>query len=134
MAEFDWTGFADAVRLGLADRGCSLGAAVGKWPATDKAMWHRACHAKTLTPGNLLVVCDCLDIDPFAYVDDVKRRRVTRKAVVKQAVTRSVPRETSLASRAEGAPAGRATARGVRSDAPPVGGFPGGVDGSGCGP
>ncbi|RWE75267.1 hypothetical protein [Mesorhizobium sp.] len=90
---FDRERFAASVRRRL--DGISGRRAVEAWPTLNTAMISRARRGENLTIGSFLVVCKALRLRPFDYlIDGVKRRRVTRKTILKQAVTVAVPCET----------------------------------------
>lgn len=94
MAEIRWPEFGAAVRTRLDGVGFSYDRAVEKWPQTNKGMWSRCCRGVRLEAGTFVLVCKLLGLDPFAFLDDGKRRRVTRKSILKQFVTAGVGRET----------------------------------------
>lgn len=90
---FDRERFAAAVRLRLAD--VSGRRAVAAFPTLNTAMISRAKRGENLTIGSFLALCKALRLRPMDFhVDGVKRRRVTRKSIVKQTVTARVPCET----------------------------------------
>ncbi|RWM19645.1 MAG: hypothetical protein EOR72_00125 [Mesorhizobium sp.] len=90
---FDRERFAASVRRRL--EGISGRRAVEAWPTLNTAMISRAKRGENLTIGSFLVVCRALRLRPFDYlIDGAKRRRVTRKTILRQAVTASVPCET----------------------------------------
>lgn len=95
MADFRFDRFSADFSARLEALGYSLGQAAVKWPLTDKAMLWRGANGKTLTAGNVLLLCQMAGLDPFAYLAAEPRRQVTRKRVLKQAVTRGVNRETA---------------------------------------
>lgn len=92
MASYDRTAFAFAVSAALDRRGLSVRGAVEIWPDTDIALWTRVRNGKEITVGNFLLVCRCLDLWPLRYL--VRAKRMTKKRVLNQAVTRAVSRET----------------------------------------
>lgn len=100
MADLDWNRFADAVDQRLEELDLSFAGAVWRWPALNKAMLSRACNGQTLSAGNLLLLCRLLELDPFAFVIDGKRRRPrghekpTMKTIAERAVTAPAARET----------------------------------------
>lgn len=95
MADIDWVSFACRVELALADLDYSYDAAVARWPTLNKGLLSRACNAKPLSAGNFQHLCDLLDLDPRDFLVVGKRRRVTMKSILHQAVTVGVQRETS---------------------------------------
>lgn len=97
MAEIDHARFAADFAARLHELGYSLSKACQKWPATDRAMLSRAANAKTLSAGNYLLLCDMAGLEPYAYLQRAKGRRLTLEAIRKQAVTRAVARETRKA-------------------------------------
>lgn len=94
MAEIDFHRFGDAFADRLKGIGYSLSQAEQKWPETDRAMLSRARAGKTLSAGNYLLLCEMAGLDPYAFMTRAKRRHVTRKTILEQAVTRGVARET----------------------------------------
>lgn len=94
MAEIDWPRFGQAFAARLDALGYSFDRAVEKWPQTDKAMLSRACRGVTLSAGNLLLLCEMGGLDPFAFLDRDKQRRLTLQAVADQHVTAAVSRVT----------------------------------------
>jgi hypothetical protein len=63
-------------------------------------MISRARNGENLTIGSFLALCKALRLRPFDFhVDGAKRRRVTRKTILQQAVTSSVPCETHRETR-----------------------------------
>lgn len=95
MADIDRQRFAADFAERLSVLGYSLSRAADKWPETDRAMLSRASNGKTLSAGNYLLLCQMAGLDPYLYLVGAKGRRLTRKTLVKQAVTRGVPRETA---------------------------------------
>lgn len=94
---FDRDRFAASVRLRL--DGISGRRAVAAFPMLNTAMISRARRGENLTIGSFLALCRALHLRPFDFLlDGVKRRRVTRKTLLDQTVTASVPRETKAAS------------------------------------
>lgn len=90
---FDRDRFAATVRRRL--DGISTRAAVATWPTLNVAMISRARNGENLTIGSFLTLCKTLRLRPFDFLDSgAKRRRVTRKTMLEQAVTVSVPCET----------------------------------------
>ncbi|TIW06975.1 MAG: hypothetical protein E5V66_32735 [Mesorhizobium sp.] len=90
---FDRERFAAIVRRRL--DGVSVRRAVEAFPTLNVAMISRAKAGHNLTIGSFLALCRALRLRPFDFhVDGVKRRRVTRKTLVKQTVTARVPCET----------------------------------------
>jgi len=94
MADIDLAAFAQAVAGRLALERLSYGVAVTKWPSTNKAMWSRVHRLIPLTAGNFVLVCKLLELSPVDFLREEKTRRVTRKTIVKQAVTVVATRET----------------------------------------
>lgn len=94
MAELDWNRFADAAEQRLEQLDLSFAGAVARWPALNKAMLSRACNGQTLSAANLLLLCRVLELDPFAFVIDDKRLRLTMKTIAERAVTAPAARET----------------------------------------
>lgn len=94
MADIDHARFADDFAARLSGLGYSLSQAAAKWPETDRAMLSRATNGKTLSAGNFLLLCQMAGLDPYLYLTSAKGRRLTRKIVAQQAVTRGVARET----------------------------------------
>lgn len=94
MAEIDFARFGDAFEHRLEQLGYSYTDAERKWPSTDRAMLSRACAGKTLSAGNYLLLCQMAGLDPYRFMQPMKRPRFTRKAILEQAVTRGVARET----------------------------------------
>ncbi|TPI39296.1 hypothetical protein FJW07_14035 [Mesorhizobium sp. B3-1-9] len=93
---FDRVRFAATVRRRL--DGISGRAAVATWPTLNVAMISRARNGENLTIGSFLALCKALRLRPMDFhVDGAKRRRVTRKTILQQAVTASVPCETRSA-------------------------------------
>jgi len=86
--------FAAAVRRKL--DGISLRQAVAAFPALNVAMLSRAAKGQNLTPGTFLTICKAFRLKPFSFLDDGVKREAppTRKAILKQAVTRLAARET----------------------------------------
>lgn len=75
--------------------------AVEAWPTLNTAMISRAKRGENLTIGTFLTLCKALRLRPMDFhIDGVKRRRVTRKTLLKQTVTASVPCETRPESEA----------------------------------
>ncbi|TIO62960.1 hypothetical protein [Mesorhizobium sp.] len=96
---FDRSRFAASVRRRL--DGISGPQAVNAWPTLNTAMISRAKRGENLTIGSFLVLCKALRLRPMDYlIDGVKRRRVTRKTLLKQPFTVSAPRETRRESEA----------------------------------
>ena len=93
MASYDRTAFAFAVAAALQARGLSGEAAARTFPDTDTALWSRLRNGKELTVGNYLLVCRTLNLWPLRYL--VRDKRLTRKRILKQALTRDVSRETA---------------------------------------
>ncbi|TGQ95394.1 hypothetical protein EN851_07695 [Mesorhizobium sp. M8A.F.Ca.ET.208.01.1.1] len=90
---FDRDRFAATVRRRL--EGISGRQAVEAWPTLNTAMISRARHGENLTIGSFLVLSKALRLRPLDFLaPGVKRRRVTRKTLLRQAVTASVPCET----------------------------------------
>jgi len=90
---FDRARFAATVRRRL--DGISTRQAVATWPALNVAMISRARNGENLTVGSFLALCKALRLRPLDFhVEGVKRRRVTRKTILQQAVTAPAPRET----------------------------------------
>ncbi len=90
---FDRARFAATVRRRL--DGISTRQAVAAWPALNAAMISRARNGENLTIGSFLTLCKALRLRPLAFLaEGVKRRRVTRKTILQQAVTASATRET----------------------------------------
>ncbi|WP_192384754.1 hypothetical protein [Mesorhizobium silamurunense] len=97
---FDRERFAATVRRRL--DGVSTRQAVATWPTLNVAMISRAKAGQNLTIGSFLALCKALRLRPLDFrVDGAKRRRVTRKSILQQAVTASVPRETRSETRPE---------------------------------
>ncbi|EHK56926.1 hypothetical protein [Allomesorhizobium alhagi] len=79
--------------------GVSYRQTAAAFPTLNVAMISRAARGENLTIGSFLTLCRAFRLKPMSFLDDgVKRRRVTRKAVFKQAVTASVRRETNEAA------------------------------------
>jgi hypothetical protein len=98
---FDRARFAASVRRRL--DGISVRRAVEAFPALNIAMISRAKNGDNLTIGSFLTLCKALRLRPLDfYVAGVKRRRVTRKTILDQAVTARVPRETRSETRSHG--------------------------------
>lgn len=90
---FDRERFAATVRLRLA--GVSGRRAVEAFPTLNTAMISRAKRGENMTIGSFLALCKALRMRPMDFhVDGAKRRRVTRKTLVKQTVTARVSCET----------------------------------------
>jgi hypothetical protein len=95
MAEIDTDTFADEVAARLtALQVHSYRRAVENWPALNVAMLSRACSGQPVSAANMLLLCRYLGLDPFVYLIEAKRRRVTMKTILNQAVTAPVTRET----------------------------------------
>ncbi|MBB2973967.1 hypothetical protein [Mesorhizobium sp. RMAD-H1] len=95
MAEIAHNRFAGAVAERLAAlQVCSFRHAIEKWPHLNTAMLSRACNGRTLSAGNYLLLCRYLGLDPFEFLIEEKRPRITMKSILNQAVTASVTRET----------------------------------------
>lgn len=95
---FDRARFAATVRSRL--DGISTRAAVAAWPALNVAMISRARNGENLTIGSFLALCRALRLRPLDFhVEGVKRRRVTRKTILRQAVTAPAPCETHRETR-----------------------------------
>lgn len=94
MAEIDLSKFADALQSRLAQLGYSYSKAEEKWPAVERSMLSRAVNAKPLSAGNFLLICSMAGLDPFEFLIARKRRRVTMKSIVNQAVAAADKRET----------------------------------------
>lgn len=90
---FDRERFAATVRQRL--NGISTRQVVAVWPTLNIAMISRAKNGENLTIGSFLALCKALRLRPMDFhVDGAKRRRVTRKTILKQTVTAVEPRET----------------------------------------
>jgi len=94
MAKFDFPAFGAALAERLHAIGYSLDRAVAQWPETNKAMLSRAQNGVPLSVDSVLTICRFAGLDPFDFLDAGKRRRVTMKSIVKQAVTAGASRET----------------------------------------
>jgi hypothetical protein len=94
MAKFDFPAFGAALAERLHDLGYSLDRAERQWPETNKAMLSRAVNGTTLSVDSVLTICRFAGLDPFEFLGDGRRRRFTRKSILKQAVTAAVQRET----------------------------------------
>lgn len=91
MASYDRTAFAFAVAARLDARGLSVRGAAEIWPDTDIALWSRVRNGQEISVGNFLLVCRVLKLWPLRYLR--RPKRMTRKRILKQAVTRAVSRE-----------------------------------------
>lgn len=98
MARFDFPSFGAALAERLQDLGYSLGKAAEKWPETNKAMLSRAINGGTLSADSVLTICRFSGLDPFEFLGEGRRRRVTMKTILKQAVTAADKRETGSLS------------------------------------
>jgi len=94
MARFDFSGFGAALSERLAEIGYSLDRAVAQWPETNKAMLSRARNGETLSVDSVMTICKFAGLDPFEFLGEGKRRRVTMKSILNQSVTADVSHET----------------------------------------
>ena len=98
MAELDLARFAGALADRLRACGYSYSQAVEQWPETDRAMLSRAINRKPLSAANFLLLCRKAGLDPFDFLVAGKRRHVTLKSILDQAVTGGVSREAERAA------------------------------------
>ncbi len=98
MARFDFPAFGSALAERLRDLGYSLGKAADKWPETNKAMLSRAINGGTLSVDSVLTICRFAGLDPFDFLGEGRRRRVTMKSILEQAVTAADKCETGSLS------------------------------------
>jgi hypothetical protein len=97
MARFDFSAFGAALAERLHEIGYSLDRAVEQWPETNKAMLSRARNGETLSVDSVMTICKFAGIDPFEFLGEGRRRRVTIKTILNQSVTDAASRETGAA-------------------------------------
>lgn len=90
MADIDRFALARAVERCLIDKGLSYREACLMWPDLNIATISRAINGFVLSAANMLLLCQCLDIDPLLFLRPSARphggRRLPRYEK-KQAVT-----------------------------------------------
>jgi hypothetical protein len=99
---FDAKRFAAAVNAAMKERCWSYERVCHFAPFVNRAMLSRAVNGGHVSLPSYIAVCGGLDLDPFEFVCAVDGINIQ----LIQPVTVGVSRETSFASRAEGAPAG----------------------------
>lgn len=68
MADIDRFAFGRAVEHALIDRGLSYREAVILWPDLNVATISRAVNGFVLSAANMLLLCQCLELDPIDFL------------------------------------------------------------------
>lgn len=100
MAEVDWERFSARVRAALDRESLSTRAAADLHPLLNNATISHARNGQALAAGNYVALCAALGLDPLEFV--VKRRRVTRAAILKRARNQTVKPGVSRETEVEG--------------------------------